>query len=143
MKRRCYYADHSAYKHYGGRGITICKEWIDNSDSFVKWAISNGWKRELEIDRIDNNGSYSPENCRWVTPSENQRNTRANVTNFEKGTRICYVCKVEKLLTEFHRSNGKVMGRRYICKDCRKLEQEQELYAPGHNHEIIMDMEDI
>ncbi len=60
---------------YANRGITISQDW-DTYDKFEEWALSHGWKKGLQIDRIDNNGDYSPQNCRFVTPKENSRNRR-------------------------------------------------------------------
>lgn len=66
------------YKNYGGRGIKVCKEWEENFKSFYEWSIKNGYKKGLSIDRINVNGDYCPENCRWATPKEQGRNTRKN-----------------------------------------------------------------
>ena len=79
MHYRCENENHSQYKDYGGRGITVCKEWsMDNAETFISWAVDNGWKKGLEIDRIDNNKGYSPDNCRFVTRRENSRNRKSN-----------------------------------------------------------------
>jgi hypothetical protein len=75
MRDRCLSPVHKGYKHYGGRGITICKEW-DDVEVFYIWAINNGFEQCLELDRIDVNGNYCPENCRWVTEKEQARNKR-------------------------------------------------------------------
>ena len=77
MKARCFNSNELAYKNYGGRGITVCNEWL-NFEPFYRWAISSGYKHGLEIDRINNNGNYEPSNCRWVTDNENRLNTRRN-----------------------------------------------------------------
>ena len=82
MKRRCNNKTHPAYKWYGARGIKVCDEWND-STPFREWALSNGYEEGLELDRIDNNGNYEPDNCQWVTHKENtacgkRRNTRNN-----------------------------------------------------------------
>ena len=75
MKGRCLRKTHPKYDRYGGRGIKICPEWM-NISGFASWALSNGWKDGLTIDRIDNDGDYFPENCRWVSVSENSRKKR-------------------------------------------------------------------
>lgn len=80
MKQRCGNPNNSAYKNYGARGINVCDEWngLHGFDSFAEWALKNGYAEELEIDRIDNNKGYSPDNCRFVSHRENMNNTRAN-----------------------------------------------------------------
>lgn len=73
MTSRCKYPCHKSYRRYGGRGITVCEEWKD-SGKFIFWARENGYSDLLEIDRMDNNGNYEPENCRWSTHQENMTN---------------------------------------------------------------------
>lgn len=80
MKTRCYNPNYYLFKHYGGKGITICDEWIgkDGFENFYKWSMQNGYKPSLSIDRIDNSKGYSPDNCRWVTMKEQQNNRTNN-----------------------------------------------------------------
>lgn len=73
MKTRCLCTSNQRYHRYGGRGITVCAEW-HSFMPFYEWAIVNGYKENLTIDRVDNNGNYCPENCRWVTNHENLMN---------------------------------------------------------------------
>ena len=75
MIGRCENPYRPKYKDYGGRGIKVCPEW-KTAQNFVRWALGNGYQPGLQIDRIDNDGDYCPENCRFVTPKENSRNRR-------------------------------------------------------------------
>ena len=71
MQSRCYNKNNASYSRYGGRGIKICDEWLNNSQVFNDWAIDSGYNDNLTIDRIDNYRGYSPDNCRWVTKEFN------------------------------------------------------------------------
>ena len=77
MIRRCYNEKSKGYENYGAKGITVCEEWRTCFDAFYDWAIAHGFQEGLTIDRKKNEGSYCPENCRWVTMKE-QQNNRSN-----------------------------------------------------------------
>ena len=79
IKDRVFNHNCKQYKDYGGRGISICNEWKDNFTAFRDWAYSNGYQDDLMIDRINNDDSYSPCNCRWVDRLTQNNNTRKNV----------------------------------------------------------------
>jgi hypothetical protein len=85
MINRCYNPNDIGYRYYGERGISVCFLWRSNLLAFIKWARSNGWKRGLVIDRINNDGNYEPTNCRFVTPEVNSNNRRNNTFIFFNG----------------------------------------------------------
>jgi hypothetical protein len=76
MKCRCYDMNHPSFKNYGARGIKVCTEWYESYLTFRKWAVSHGYAENLELERIDVNQGYSPENCEWITHHEQTMNRR-------------------------------------------------------------------
>lgn len=89
MKQRCFCETNKEYPTWGGRGIVVCDEWKDDYASFRDWSLNNGYADDLTIDRIDVNGNYCPQNCRWVdwkTQAANRRDTMHFVVNGEDKT---------------------------------------------------------
>ena len=76
MKQRCYNKNRPRHKDWGGRGICVCDAWL-HYRTFEKWCLDNGWQLGLTIDRIDDDGDYSPENCQIITRSENSKKKKA------------------------------------------------------------------
>ena len=96
MKQRCRNKNNKKYKDYGKRGITVCEEW-ESSKPFITWAMNNGYETGLYLDRIDNDGDYSPENCRFVISLESVRNQRLLKRNNTSGYRgVSYMKRNKK-----------------------------------------------
>lgn len=104
------------------KDVSIYKDWIDEPHTFIKWALLNGYSKERFIDRIDPFGSYTPDNCRWVTRSENSWNLRKHTTDLAHGTRCCYKCGIWKKMEEFYTDKTRPLGKHYKCKQCHKGE---------------------
>lgn len=99
MKDRCYNYNNPKYKDYGARGIAVCDEWL-NSQVFIDWALANGYRESLTLDRIDVSGNYEPTNCRWATPKEQANNRRHNLRITHQGkTKTLYEWAREKGLS--------------------------------------------
>lgn len=122
MKDRCCRPQNTNYRLYGGRGIRVCDEWKNDFESFRRWALSNGYSDELTLDRIDNDGDYEPNNCRWCTPKEQSNNTRQNVLVEYRG----------ELLTL--KQAAEASGISYSCLKNRRRKTpgitEEELFRP-------------
>jgi len=95
MLRRCEDLNNNRYKNYGGRGIAVCGEW-HNPQVFIEWALNNGWEKGLTIDRIDNNGNYEPDNCRWIARKEQARNKTNNRYVTYNGIRRLFIEVLEE-----------------------------------------------
>lgn len=107
IKTRCLKETHHSYGNYGGRGIKVCPEWENSYITFREWALANGYRSDLSIDRIDVNGDYCPDNCRWVdssTQALNKRMMRRNTSgvtgvsfNKNSGKYVAYITRNYKM----------------------------------------------
>lgn len=102
MKQRCYDVKHDHYKEYGGRGIKVCDEWLSDFMAFYEWAMANGYKERLTIERKDVNGNYEPSNCCWATIKEQANNKRNNRIVEYKGKKYTIAELSEKYNINYH-----------------------------------------
>lgn len=108
MKKRCYYSKYEHYDRYGRRGIRICDEWKNDFLKFKEWALTHGYSENLEIDRINNDGNYEPNNCRWQN-RENQVRNRSNTIYLKHNNEE----KTLKQWCEIYNINYKLAHTRY------------------------------
>jgi len=108
MKSRCYNNNTKGFENWGGRGIIVCDEWLNDFLSFYNWALKNGYKDNLSIDRINNNGNYEPNNCRFITIQEQQKNKRPKRNGLRRSDsgRFVGVC--------FEKGRNKWRGQRIV-----------------------------
>ena len=124
MRERCDNPLDPAYENYGGRGIALCEEWHD-FDTFREWAVASGYERGLTLDREDNDGDYSPSNCRWVTRLVNNNNKRNNLWLEYNGEM--------KTASQWAREVGS--DRRTMCSRVRNWDDpEKILFTPVEKH---------
>lgn len=128
MLQRCNNPNNQRYEDYGGRGIKVCDEWIDNFVSFYEWSMDNGYDEILTLDRKDVDGDYSPDNCRWVTNLEQQSNKRNN--------RVIE-CNGEKyILNEWARITG-LNAQTIAWRIDRGWSVEEALYTPSRKQKVF------
>lgn len=132
MKQRCLNYKNNRYHYYGGRGITMCEEWLGEIGpvNFINWALSNGYTDELSIDRIDNEGNYEPSNCRWVNQAAQCRN-RGIKTNNKSGAEGVWLRtgRANEAWRVTIGANGKNvnLGTFHVFEDAVKARKEAEL----------------
>jgi hypothetical protein len=147
MIKRCYNENSIGFERYGGRGIKVCDEWLDEETgytNFKNWALENGYNQSLEIDRIDNDGDYEPSNCRWVTRRENSKNRNAwgnkyvyegetlPVCDIVKKTGITYSTLYNRIRKNNYANGDDVTN---LCsKIIKDLEKRNELVATNLNN---------
>lgn len=124
MKRRCYETTNKRYKNYGGRGIKVCDKWLHNYIDFRNWAIGNGYKDGLTIDRINVDGNYEPSNCRWVTLKDQQNNTTRNRILEYKGLKMSMAQFADKYNISYSKFNKRIQMGWNIEKIIKELGNE-------------------
>lgn len=130
MRQRCYNSNVKNYHRWGGRGITVCKEWKESFISFYKWAMNNGYRRGLTLDRRNNNGNYCPSNCRFVTHKRQVRNT-SKTKKVKWGKKIIPLADLcEKYKMPSHIVNGRINDN----WDLKKALTTQNLKGKYHLH---------
>ena len=115
IKRRCYYEKCVGYHNYGGRGVRMCDEWKNEAAKFVEWCKSHGYKKGLEIDRINNNGNYEPNNCQFISKVENEKKKRNTIWLTIDG--------ISKVCADWNRLMEK-LEKYYIQRIYRKMGEE-------------------
>lgn len=131
MKHRCLYPSDTHYNYYGGRGITICEDWLDY-EKFKEWAIKNGWQNDLTIDRIDYDKNYEPSNCRWVDMKTQHNNTSSNKFLTYKGKTQSLALWCEEL----NLSYGRIKARLNDCNMSVEEAFERRLYESHESYLI-------
>lgn len=97
IKQRCYNKNSQYHHNYGGRGIAVCPEWVNAPKAFIEWCEANGYKNGLDIDRVNNDLGYSPENCRFVSRKVNNRNSRSAKWWWVEGVRYDSLSQAAKV----------------------------------------------
>ena len=127
MKSRCYYEKTQSYKNYGKRGIKVCDEWLHSYNAFSEWALQNGYDDSLTIDRIDPDGNYCPENCRWATMSIQGFNKRISPKNTSGTTGVSYNKAMKKWVAYIRKDgNQHYLGGFDCIGDAIKVRKDAE-----------------
>lgn len=130
MQHRCYNENDEHYHHYGGKGIVVCSEWLDNFENFRKWSMEHGYHDTLTIDRIDSNQNYCPANCRWTTQKLQTNNTSRNKYLVYQGRTQTLAQWCEELGLNY----GRVKARLNACNWSVEEAFEKEKYSQVNLH---------
>ena len=148
VKRRCYKKTEARYKDYGGRGITMCDEWLnkdDGFDRFVEWSYSNGYDETLTLERKDVNGNYSPDNCAWISLRDQTKNKRDTLWVDYRGEHIRLLDLCEREGVTYDTVHDRIYKRGWSVEDAveKKSERENSLMSKctrlGLNYGTIRD----
>lgn len=133
MKERCNNPHSKSYLRYGNRGIKVCKEWEDSFSAFYEWSKISGYQRGLTIDRIDNEKGYSPDNCRWVTTAQQNRNYSRNHYLTYQGKTLCITdweaeTGIGRATIMYRIKAGKTIEQIFDKRDGRSLRYGKQLF---------------
>ncbi|MDL2315621.1 hypothetical protein LJC59_00865 [Desulfovibrio sp. OttesenSCG-928-A18] len=130
IKRRCYNTKERFYKDYGGRGITLCDEWLNDFQAFYDYCMACGWQPGLQIDRINNDGNYEPGNIRFVTNKENNRNRRDNIVLTIDGITCCLKEHAERAGLTYNTVYSRYTAMGWDVKDLLRPPKEKKALDP-------------
>lgn len=130
MKERCNNPHHKSFAHYGGKGIQVCTEWSESYSAFKEWSESHGYHQGLTIDRIDGNGGYAPNNCRWVTFAVQNRNYSRNHNITYQGRTQCLAdwadeFGINRTTISLRIKSGKPLDEVFSRKDGRRTRHDR------------------
>lgn len=130
IKKRCLNERDARYHQYGGRGIKVCDEWLESFDNFADWALSHGYKEHLTLERIDVDGDYCPENCKWITLQEQAFNKRDTKWVDYKGEHVQLKVLCERLGVTYDTVHDRIYRRGWSVEDA--------IEKPSAQHNSLM-----
>ncbi len=145
IKKRCLNVNDERYHQYGGRGIKVCQEWLESFDNFAEWALSNGYSENLTLERIDVNGDYCPENCKWITLREQAFNKRDTKWVDYKGEHIQLKILCARLGVTYDTVHDRIYKRGWSVEDAIEKPSERnnslmsKCRARGINYGTVRD----
>ncbi len=117
IKRRCTNENDERYHQYGGRGIKVCDAWLESFDNFADWALAHGYADTLTLERIDVNGDYCPENCKWISLQEQSLNKRGTKWVDYQGEHIQLIVLCDRMGLSYDTVHDRIYKRGWSVED--------------------------